>query len=307
MATLQDRSPVWKSARPFVLGGLAACSATFCVQPIDMVKVRIQLQGEGTKGNIIRNPFTMAKHLISNEGFFSLYHGLSAALLRQLTYGTTRLGVFRTCTDYLTPPGKTAADIGGVERLIASLTAGGIGALVGTPADAALIRMQSDSTLPPNLRRNYKNAIDALFRMFKEEGLKGFFSGGTPTIIRGLAINVGMFVTYDPCYAYFKQEKIITNDQLNRFVSGAISGWTAATVSLPFDFIKTRIQKQKAGPDGKLPYNGFFDCFSKVAKTEGLGAFYKGYMTFVVRITPHIMLTWVFMDNFTILFKKWKI
>jgi solute carrier family 25 oxoglutarate transporter 11 len=236
--------------------------------------------------------------------FFSLYHGLSAGILRQITYGTTRLGVFNTLRDYYTPLGKTAADIDVLTRTCIALSAGGIGALIGTPADAALVRMQSDSTLPSHLRRNYKNAIDALWRMAKEEGLKGFFSGASPTIFRGLAINVGMLTTYDPLFSYFKP--YINNDQLNRFVSGAISGWTAATVSLPFDFVKTRIQKQKAGSDGKLPYNGTLDCFRKVAKTEGLGAFYKGYWTFVIRITPHIMLTWVFMDNITIWFKKMK-
>jgi len=59
--------------------------------------------------------------------------------------------------------------------LYISLVAGGIGALVGTPADAALVRMQSDSTLPINERRGYKNVVDALVRMAREEGSKGFF------------------------------------------------------------------------------------------------------------------------------------
>jgi solute carrier family 25 oxoglutarate transporter 11 len=73
MATLQERSKAWKNARPFVLGGLAACSATFCVQPIDMVKVRIQLAGEGSKANVNRNPFSVGKQLIQQEGFFLVY------------------------------------------------------------------------------------------------------------------------------------------------------------------------------------------------------------------------------------------
>eukprot|EP00487_Bulimina_marginata_P004150 TRINITY_DN2000_c0_g1_i3.p1 TRINITY_DN2000_c0_g1~~TRINITY_DN2000_c0_g1_i3.p1 ORF type:complete len:151 (+),score=5.10 TRINITY_DN2000_c0_g1_i3:231-683(+) len=110
----------------------------------------------------------------------------------------TRLGVFRTITDYMTPEGGTAADITFMQRLGASLTAGGIGAFIGTPADAALVRMQSDATLPVERQRGYKNAFDALFRMAKEEGVKGFFSGASPTIFRGLLINVGMLTTYDP-------------------------------------------------------------------------------------------------------------
>jgi len=181
--------------------------------------------------------------------------------------------------------------------------AGGIGALVGTPADAALIRMQADATLPEAQRRGYRNVFDALWRMAREEGLKGFFSGGGPTVARGLIINAGMLTTYDPA------KKLLTpalgDGQTNRFVSGFISGWCAATVSLPFDFIKTRIQKMKPDKNGVLPYTGFLDCAAKVAKVEGLSAFYNGYFTFCIRIIPHITLTWVFMDNYKILFDKY--
>merc|ERR1719499_1569954 len=99
-----------------------------------------------------------------------LYKGLSAGLLRQMTYGLTRLGIFRTLTNKFAPEGGTAADIDFITKLGCSLTAGGIGALVGTPADAALVRMA------------------------REEGLRGFFTGATPTICRGLAINVGMLM-----------------------------------------------------------------------------------------------------------------
>lgn len=44
------QSKAWKTAEPFVLGGLSGIIATTVVQPIDMIKVRIQLAGEGVKG-----------------------------------------------------------------------------------------------------------------------------------------------------------------------------------------------------------------------------------------------------------------
>ena len=58
-------------------------------------------------------------------------------------------------------------------QLGCSIVAGGLGAIIGTPADAALIRMQSDTTLPEAQRRNYKNGLDAMTRMLREEGLSG--------------------------------------------------------------------------------------------------------------------------------------
>merc|ERR1719412_1243166 len=140
---LQERSALWKAVRPFLIGGLSGSSATCCIQPIDMVKVRIQLQGAGG-GAVNANPISVAAQLIKNEGVTTFYKGLSAALFRQLTYGMTRLGIFRTLTNKFTPEGKTASDIDLVTRAGCSLTAGGIGAMVGTPAEVALIRMQYD-------------------------------------------------------------------------------------------------------------------------------------------------------------------
>lgn len=50
------------------------------------------------------------------------------------------------------------------QKAAAGLTAGGLGALVGSPADLTLIRMQADSTLPVESRRNYKGVADAMVR-----------------------------------------------------------------------------------------------------------------------------------------------
>jgi len=286
---LSDTIPGWKAMYPFAIGGTAACMATTCIQPIDMVKVRIQLQ----EGGAAANPIKMASTIIKEEGFLTMYRGLSAGILRQLTYGMSRLGIFQT----LEAKFKDEKGVLPFEKRVgASLCAGGIGALFGTPADAALVRMQADTVLPEAQRRGYKNGLDAMFRMAKEEGVKGFFSGAAPTVYRGLVMNLGMLVSKG---WYEEKIKPYTGDgtQVTRFVSGGLSGMTAATMSLPFDFIKTRLQKQTAGPNGEMQYKGFIDCVRKVVAAEGPLALYQGYTTYLVRITPHIMLTWVFMDN----------
>jgi len=278
---------VWDTIKPFAIGGTAGCMATCCVQPIDMVKVRLQLAGGGS-------PVTMLKNIIAKEGAMALYGGLSAGLLRQVTYGTTRLGLFRTLTNnYQTKNNCTVSEIPFLSKVQFSVIAGSIAALTGTPADAALVRMQSDSTLPEAQRRNYKNGVDAMIRMAREEGVRGFFSGATPTIVRGLAVNVGMLTTYDSFKDMFGPSLPGGRDgQASRFFNGFLSGWVAATVSLPFDFIKTQMQKDAEGR-----YKGMLDCAKQTMAEGGPTRFYSGYPTFVTRITPHIMLTWVFMDN----------
>lgn len=61
-------------------------------------------------------------------------------------------------------------------------------------------------------------------------------------------------------------------------------------MSLPFDNVKTKLQKQVKKPDGTMPYSGFVDCAMKTAANEGIAGFWAGLPTFVVRITPHVMI-----------------
>lgn len=151
--------------------------------------------------------------------------------------------------------------------------------------------MQADQTLPVEQRRGYKNVGDALLRMWREEGLVGgVFAGASPTITRALALNVGMLATYDGAKEFFSQ--YTTSPAISTFGGGLVSGFCASAMSLPFDFVKTRLQKQRKLPDGSLPYKGFVDCAIKVTAKEGPLAFYSGFPTYYIRIAPHIMLTW---------------
>lgn len=63
------------------------------------------------------------------------------------------------------------------------------------------------------------------------------------------------------------------NQNLKDIVSGFVSGWTQVVIMQPFEIVKIRLQTQSE----KNPYyNGMVDAFKKIAKEEGLTAFYKG-------------------------------
>jgi len=282
-------STVWKTFEPFLFGGMAGMMATSIIQPIDFVKVRLQLYGEGSKMKT-PSPFTVAAQAIKQDGVFVLYKGLSAALLRQATYTTARLGIFRVISEKLeTNPDGTKRKTTFMEKSLAGLAAGGLGSVFGTPADVALLRMQADGTLPVDQRRNYNGVGNALVRIVREEGLIGMFKGTAPVVCRAMALNVGMLATHDQ-----------TLEQLQAYGSGTAvanvgakltSGFFASAASLPFDFVKTRIQKQKKLPDGTYPYRSSIHCAVKVLREEGPLAFYKGFTTYFVRIAPHAVLT----------------
>ena len=128
------------------------------------------------------------------------------------------------------------------QKVYSSLLAGAIGSTFGTPADLVLIRMQSDSTLPPQMRRNYKNFFDALGRIVKEEGVPGLWKGCAPTVVRAMSLNLGMLTSYDESKERL-QKHFKHNPNFVWFMSSFISGSIAAFMSLPFDNVKTKMQK----------------------------------------------------------------
>lgn len=141
--------------------------------------------------------------MFRTTGLRSFYFGLDSALLRQVTYTTTRFGIFLNLTDYLKSRKEPGQGLSFAERAFSSLCAGGIGAVVGNPADLSLIRMQTDGTLPEAERRNYKSVGDTLTRIVREEGFFSLWKGCSPTVIRAMALNFGMLTFFG-----FSKEKI---------------------------------------------------------------------------------------------------
>ena len=279
-------APIMRAALPFMNGGLAGMVATTVIQPIDMIKVRLQLAGEGSKTGPKPTPLGVARDVVAQGKVLDLYTGLSAGLLRQAVYTTARLGFFDTFMKKLS---KRAEDsgrkVGFYERAGSGLAAGGLAAMVGNPADLSLIRMQSDGLKPVRERANYKSVFNALFRISKAEGVGALWSGAYPTVVRAMALNFGQLAFFSEAKSQLKDTSL--SPRLQTLSASAVAGFFASFFSLPFDFVKTRLQKQSKGPDGKLPYSGMVDCFAKVFKEEGPMRFYRGFSTYFFRIAPH--------------------
>lgn len=132
------------------------------------------------------------------------------------------------------------------EKVGYSLLAGLIGSAIANPLDMALIRFQSDASLPVADRRNYKNVFDALNKMNKELKFFGMWRGSIPTILRAMAINMFTLVPYNQVkellQKYLNETKETT---FIRLFGSAMAGITASVGSLPFDNVKTKILKMK--------------------------------------------------------------
>ena len=82
-----------------------------------------------------------------------------------------------------------------------------------------------------------------------------------------------------------------------RSILGAMAaGFLGSFLSLPFDNVKTKLQKMKKGPDGKFPYSGVFDGLIKTANHEGVARLWVGLNTYFWRISPHVIITFCTVD-----------
>lgn len=64
--------------------------------------------------------------------------------------------------------------------------------------------MRADATVPAAQRRNYTNAFHALYRIVVDEGALALWKGAGPTVVRAMALNMGMLASYDQSVELFK-------------------------------------------------------------------------------------------------------
>src|SRR5204863_8401014 len=124
---------------------------------------------------------------------------------------------------------EKGTQIGFAERAAAGLSAGGLAALVGNPADLALIRMQSDGLKPVAERKNYKSVIDALSSIAKNEGIIKLWAGSAPTVVRAMALNFGQLAFFSEAKQQLKDYNL--SPQAKTLAASAIAGFFASFFS----------------------------------------------------------------------------
>lgn len=274
-------------------GGLAAMGAATFTHPIDLIKVILQtpaVDGSSKKPTIIKTTFQIVKH----QGALALYNGLTASWLRQATYSMTRFGIYETTKQMMAGESRNANAVPFYQKVILAGVSGAAGGFVGTPADMINVRMQNDIKLPSDQRRNYKHAFDGLIKVYRLEGVKCLFNGATTATSRAVLMTIGQLSMYDQ-YKYLlltHMGNIFQDNLMTHFTSSLLAGATATTLTQPLDVMKTRMMNAAPGE-----YKSIADCASSIFRTSGLLGFYKGYIPAFVRLAPHTILMFVFLEQ----------
>ena len=291
--------PQYREPTQLIRLALAASSsmtASFITNPIDVIKVRMQLEGE-LKPNVplyqryykgfIRGAF----RVLLDEGPKGWLKGVTASLMRELSYGGIRLGAYEPIKELFgaTDPAHTPL----WKKIAAGGTSGMIGSSIANPTDLVKIRMQGYRQ-----GKRYATTLHAFVYIYRTEGVRGLWRGVGPTVHRAMILTASQTSSYD-----HTKHTILNCDFMNEglplhIVSSITAGFVCAFCTSPFDVIKTRIMNQESvvGGGGKV-YRSILDCLVKTVRSEGVSGLYKGFFPNWMRLGPHTIICFLIFEH----------
>nr|NP_725361.1 uncharacterized protein Dmel_CG18324, isoform B [Drosophila melanogaster]AAM70987.1 uncharacterized protein Dmel_CG18324, isoform B [Drosophila melanogaster] len=287
----------------FVLGGTAAMGAVVFTNPIDVVKTRMQLQGElaarGTYVKPYRHLPQAMLQIVLNDGLLALEKGLAPALCYQFVLNSVRLSVY-----------SNALELGYLQNADGSISFyrgmffGALGGCTGTyfASPFYMIKAQQHAqavqSIAVGFQHKHTSMMDALLHIYRTNGISGFWRAALPSLNRTLVASSVQIGTFPKAKSLLKDKGWITHPVLLSFCAGLSSGTLVAVANSPFDVLTTRMYNQPVDEKGRgLMYKGLVDCFTKIWRTEGIHGMYKGFWPIYFRSAPHTTLTFVFFEK----------
>lgn len=171
---------------------MAGIANTFLSSPIEHVRIRLQTQPHDPKNRLYSGPLDCIRKLSAHEGVFrGLYRGSAVTLLRE----AQAYGVWFLTFEYLMQGdarrnGVTRADIPPYKIAFYGGLAGEALWIASYPFDVVKSKMQSDGFGPDMRFRNMRQCFGVTWR---HEGLRGFWKGIGPTLLRAMPVSAGTF------------------------------------------------------------------------------------------------------------------
>ena len=145
----------------------------------------------------------------------------------------------------------------------------------------------------------FSGVADGFKSLLREEGARGLWKGLPPSVLRLALGSSGQLASYSQIKEWALARGYADGVPLHLATSFAsvVFGVTAMN---PVDVIRTRVYNQPSG--ARRLYRNALDCAWKIARQEGVLAFYKGWGAHYLREAPHVALLFVFLEQL----KKWR-
>ncbi|KAI5808101.1 mitochondrial thiamine pyrophosphate carrier [Peziza echinospora] len=317
-----------------IAGAVSGLVSRFVIAPLDVVKIRMQLQHHSPTippllggPRLPKTPTTNSPIYTSilpslllirrQEGLRGLWKGNIPAELLYLLYGSTQFLCFRTFTRLITSSRLPIPDP--LKNSLAGAAAGAAATTLTYPLDLLRTRFASTGTT-----KVYAGIWRSIAEIYATEGPTGFFRGlgaGVVQIVPYMGIFFGTYeatrsvLTHNHTLHHHHHPSSSSNKLLPPTWPDAVSGMIAAVVAktavFPLDLIRKRLQVQ--GPTRALyvhkdipVYTGILQAGKAIVMgPEGWRGLYKGLAVSLVKAAPASAATmWTFEQTMRVL--KWK-
>jgi len=270
-------------AKDFLAGGIAAAISKTAVAPIERVKLLLQVQAASKQIAADQQYKGMVDCFVripKEQGFAAYWRGNLANVIR---YFPTQALNFAFKDKY------KQIFLGGVDKktqfwrfFAGNLASGGAAGATSLcfvyPLDFARTRLGAD--VGKAGKREFSGLGDCLVKIFKADGITGLYRGFAVSVQGIIIYRAAFFGLYDTAKGMTGKTNILVSWMIAQCVT-TVSG----IISYPFDTVRRRLMMQSGRKGGEVMYKGTLDCWKKIAKNEGGGAFFKGAFSNVLRGT----------------------
>ncbi|PHH63085.1 hypothetical protein CDD81_6330 [Ophiocordyceps australis] len=190
------------------------------------------------------------------------------------------------------------------QPIVAAFCAGGVAGAVSRTVVSPLERLKILMQIQSAGRNAYKLSVgQALAKMWREEGWRGFMRGNGTNCIRIVPYSAVQFSSYN----FYKRnifEKYPGADlaPVTRLFCGGIAGITSVFLTYPLDIVRTRLSIQSASfaelgnKPKQLP--GMWATMMQMVKTEGgISSLYRGIIPTVAGVAPYVGLNFMVYES----------
>jgi len=256
-----------------VSGTAGGVASVFSGQPLDTVKVKMQafpkIYGEWTK--CFRDTFRL-------DGIRGLYAGTVPSLAANVSENAVLFTAYGYCQKMVASvTGKQdVASMNPVENALSGSCAAVFAATVLCPTELIKCQLQSQRELHKG-KKVHSTPFSVCRQMYQTKGVKSFFVGMTPTLIREVPGYFFFFGGYETCRYFFTPEGKSKDEigMLRTAISGSVGGMLLWGIIYPADVVKSRMQVSGKGT--------FLNIWMDIYRNEGGAAFYKGLSPTLIR------------------------
>jgi len=266
------------NTQSFFAGGFSGLFSTIVLQPMDVIKTRLQQNQNHTsfRGGL----WNTFKYVLRTDGFLGLWRGTMPSIYRNVPGSACYFGsleVIRTLLATVFPPGS-GSRYHPMQNIIAGGLARGTVGFILLPITVIKARFES------NLYK-YGSVPQAFKSIAQNEGLRGLFSGLAPTVLRDVPYASIQVSLYEHNRIFLSRISTLSFSSVN-FLSSLAAGMMATLITQPADTLKTKMQIHTS------LYRNTLQSTLMIIKNEGITALWKGSTPRLLRKSASSAISW---------------